>query len=475
VSGSTALPYTTTGAGLPEGGAFVTVGDAALRQELASPGGGDLVTVTTSTGEQTLVEALDGRVVYFDSLSSFESAPVESFSENQIVNVLGTLFRINGSSKIPLSPISALTYGAIPDFETDNSQSVYNALVSAGEFSVDLLIPRGVRWDYNSVPEGQLEPISKLHPDNISIYDYSGWDYDFNSITGQFKVLQKTNDPQSKNAHEYILSANWHPGIVVDVRSDASNEDLQESGQQSKGRASTVYRKDGRTEWLTGIDPGSNGTQPNSFRIVRNPASGLSTFMIVAQDDARIAFNSGSLAPSGVAWTHKSLLPGNALYHWISSGSNDISFQYRNEGDGLLWRDDFNAEGLRRVTKSGSNAGITRDNFTVSGQKNNSQTKTTTYSISNGPGKSESGDWFNNAGAPAGFGITLPDAEPGQSYKFFVVTANNITVFTQSSDQFRGLSTGTAKRSNSVGSILEVYCAVSGYWEFVQHGTWSDI
>jgi len=37
VSGSVTLPYTTTGAGLPEGGAFVAVGDAVLRQELSNP------------------------------------------------------------------------------------------------------------------------------------------------------------------------------------------------------------------------------------------------------------------------------------------------------------------------------------------------------------------------------------------------------------------------------------------------------
>lgn len=43
ISGATALPYITTGAGMPEGGAFVSVGDAALRQELAAPGGVGLV------------------------------------------------------------------------------------------------------------------------------------------------------------------------------------------------------------------------------------------------------------------------------------------------------------------------------------------------------------------------------------------------------------------------------------------------
>lgn len=43
VSGQVELPYTTTGTGLPENDAFVTVGDAALRQELAIPGGAALV------------------------------------------------------------------------------------------------------------------------------------------------------------------------------------------------------------------------------------------------------------------------------------------------------------------------------------------------------------------------------------------------------------------------------------------------
>src|SRR5690554_6312996 len=43
VSGSTELPYTTTGAGLPEGGALVPVGDAAIRQQLSSHNGYRLV------------------------------------------------------------------------------------------------------------------------------------------------------------------------------------------------------------------------------------------------------------------------------------------------------------------------------------------------------------------------------------------------------------------------------------------------
>lgn len=58
VSGTVDLPYTTDGTGLPEGGALVSVGDAALRQELiiGSP------TFASQTGVQGLPEALDSRV-----------------------------------------------------------------------------------------------------------------------------------------------------------------------------------------------------------------------------------------------------------------------------------------------------------------------------------------------------------------------------------------------------------------------------
>lgn len=58
VSGAVDLPYTTDGSGLPEGGALVSVGDAALRQELiiGSPA------FASQTGIQGLPEALDSRV-----------------------------------------------------------------------------------------------------------------------------------------------------------------------------------------------------------------------------------------------------------------------------------------------------------------------------------------------------------------------------------------------------------------------------
>lgn len=58
VAADTPLPYTTTGDWTTEGNKFVSVGDAALRQELASPaGGGTLVAYVPESGPQTTVTA----------------------------------------------------------------------------------------------------------------------------------------------------------------------------------------------------------------------------------------------------------------------------------------------------------------------------------------------------------------------------------------------------------------------------------
>ncbi|MCE8053521.1 hypothetical protein HOP61_19695 [Halomonas daqingensis] len=60
-SSGLALPYTTTGAGMPESNKFVSIGDNALRKELAI-NANNLIRVNTLTGNQTLREALDARV-----------------------------------------------------------------------------------------------------------------------------------------------------------------------------------------------------------------------------------------------------------------------------------------------------------------------------------------------------------------------------------------------------------------------------
>jgi len=78
------LPYTTTGAGMPEGGAFVSVGDAVLRQDLAgNPADGlgaalvnGAVIRVTSVVESFAGLAIDNGIIYF--ASGFSAGAISS-------------------------------------------------------------------------------------------------------------------------------------------------------------------------------------------------------------------------------------------------------------------------------------------------------------------------------------------------------------------------------------------------------------
>lgn len=78
LSGATPLPYTTDGSGLPEGGNFVAIGDAALRQELALP---------VSGGNGAL--HVSGAVIYVDSIADRDALPSGALVDGQVVHVRG--------------------------------------------------------------------------------------------------------------------------------------------------------------------------------------------------------------------------------------------------------------------------------------------------------------------------------------------------------------------------------------------------
>ncbi len=151
---TTSLPYTTTGAGMPEGGAFVSVGDAVLRQELAAPGGAGLVG--------------NGGIV-FDSVADMKSAAW--LTVGQKVRALGYYtsgdgggndYEIvaagtgtdDGGSFIDLfgsglqakglfsSSVNVKQYGAKGDGLNDDTSSIINCIKNAGNIVVE--ISRGV-------------------------------------------------------------------------------------------------------------------------------------------------------------------------------------------------------------------------------------------------------------------------------------------------------------------------------------------
>jgi hypothetical protein len=82
----TTLPYTTTGTGMPEGGAFVSVGDANLRQQLASTAPGEGASLVSMEGGPTVEEAVNQRTIYVGSVAELVALPV---SVGQKVSTLG--------------------------------------------------------------------------------------------------------------------------------------------------------------------------------------------------------------------------------------------------------------------------------------------------------------------------------------------------------------------------------------------------
>ncbi|GHC19522.1 hypothetical protein [Aidingimonas halophila] len=102
------LPYTTTGTWDGDDETrFVSVGDANLRQELGDASqGGDLVSVSTNSGNESLNAALGKRtqvkdvVLKFDSVSDMESYDTTSLNDGQQANVLnGSRYRWDATSE----------------------------------------------------------------------------------------------------------------------------------------------------------------------------------------------------------------------------------------------------------------------------------------------------------------------------------------------------------------------------------------
>src|SRR5690554_4575000 len=111
VSGSTALPYTTTGAGLPEGGSFVAAGDAALRQELALP---------VSGGNGAL--HVSGAVIHVDTIADLQALPTSGLVDGRVVDVSSSLYSWDSSANKwrSIDRVSAASWGAKGDGVTDD-------------------------------------------------------------------------------------------------------------------------------------------------------------------------------------------------------------------------------------------------------------------------------------------------------------------------------------------------------------------
>jgi hypothetical protein len=167
VSGSTDLPYTTTGAGLPEGGAFVYAGDAVLRQELAD----GTAAVSSSTGSgQPIGEALDRRVIYKNTVNELAELSSASLIDGQEAIVQGSRFKYLASSEewAPQGIISVRAYGATPG--ADSTSEIQECIDNCTSIAID-----GGQFLINgNDPDGPFGRLGLRIPSDRTIYFFGG-------------------------------------------------------------------------------------------------------------------------------------------------------------------------------------------------------------------------------------------------------------------------------------------------------------
>lgn len=162
LSGPVALPYTTTGAGLPEGGAFVAVGDAALRQELNGP---------LSSGQGAT--RVKGATIYVGSLAELEALPSPTTGQEAMVS--GVPFKYDGAAWYPSAGYVTLrAYGAVGS--GDETTKIAACVAAAASAKARILDYTGKTYSYSSI-------ISTPY------FDYDGNSTFYGSAGGYFYVL----------------------------------------------------------------------------------------------------------------------------------------------------------------------------------------------------------------------------------------------------------------------------------------------
>lgn len=144
------VPYTTTGAGMPEGGAFVSAGDAVLRGDMADAAVSTKGAALVGYRGQSVRQALDSRVISVSSVADLLSLDTDNLVDGQQIKLL--------SYHEPLFPSVKFFGGGLLYWDASSTEAADGGVVfgelAQGRFKrdIDVFGPINIHW-FGAIPD----------------------------------------------------------------------------------------------------------------------------------------------------------------------------------------------------------------------------------------------------------------------------------------------------------------------------------
>ncbi|WP_422529153.1 hypothetical protein [Serratia fonticola] len=380
------------------------------------------------------------------SQSSTELTPVSNLDESIGAENIGITTKAVGIDNLQQViantqwqfSTSILKNGGYNDKKTDNTKILQSIIDNID--SGYIVIEYGCKW----------KPSAIAFKNELIILDYSGYDEINDKWGGHIKIRSQTSRPDSKNAHELIYQAPYHPAVIVDNTDD--------SGFPGGKRCSVILRYKNSLEWRLGY--GRLDTDKDLVIADKK----LSGRILIAQTPGfEMAFNSAYI--SGVHYTFGTKGAMDQITQWIAPSGQSCMQEFFSGSSTQLAKITYASSGEIYYYQNGSQT----LKLGSKGQMYGIRYQTTAVSSIVKASVEDSGSFYYNTSIISDVIVILPEPIAGLFYKG-IVTKPHFLTFQTSTGRIRGY--GDRIASNTISDNIEIICLIDGIWEVIKSGNW---
>ncbi len=397
--------------------------------------------------------------------------------EGQVVYDINTeslwLYRSNNWKELDMKregiPKNVIECGAVADRVTDNTSIISDCIdelnlintINGDNLGWELFIPRNVLWDFD---------LLQNLPDDYVIYDHSTFDWQrpapHNDTywTAQTKRIIRTSNPGMKNANEFILISDYHPGIIIDNLynyADPASEDFQ---------ASLLFSSSGDRKWRIGM---GSINKPDFLIAGRTPApqNALTKRLHILDDFGNYGFNGNAV--QGISYSFFSPDDISPLTFKFTGNQSNLPttflFHHNNNSSVSSSRIRFDSDGTISVLQGGNYGTTFGSNQSIYAYRNEVEAAVSNVVLT----KDDNKKHITNTMSLNAIDVFLPVAESGNSMRIVVTESQAMNIKPIGTDVFRSLNSNVGIYSNQPGNAVEIYCVVDGIWEINEiSGSW---